>query len=55
MSSTQSGNRLKLSRTRVLSCDVPLEAGTSTLRVKLAPLANRGLGSPVRVELFVMR
>jgi hypothetical protein len=54
LSSSQTGHTLKLSRSRLLGCQVPLDAGASTLHIELAPMRPSGV-TPRRVQLFVMR
>jgi hypothetical protein len=52
--SSQTGHTLKLSRSRLLGCEIALDAGASTLRIELAPMRPTGV-TPTRVQLFVMR
>jgi hypothetical protein len=53
--SSQSGGDLRLTRSRLLGCTVPLDAGASTLRMTLAPTRGASSVTPVRVEVFVMQ
>lgn len=55
LSSTQIGSDLRLSRSRLLGCTVPLEAGASTLRMTLAPTRGSSRVTPVSVDVFVMQ
>jgi hypothetical protein len=54
LSSSQTGHTLKLSRSRLLGCELALDAGASTLHIELAPMRPTGV-TPTRVQLFVMR
>ena len=53
--STQSGDHLRLSRSRLLGCSVPLKAGVSTLRMTLGPMPEGSSITPIRVDVFAMR
>jgi hypothetical protein len=53
--SGQTGKRLRITRSRILGCSVELDAGTATLRMKLAPTRGASAVTPVHVDLIVMR
>jgi hypothetical protein len=51
----QHENEVHLTRSRLIGCGARLEAGTSTLRVKLSPKHGPSGVTPTKLELFVMR
>jgi hypothetical protein len=55
IASSRSGDRLRLSRSRILGCTVSVNPGDSTLRMTLAPTRGFSSVAPMEVELFVMR